>query len=169
MSILVKHKEKRMKYEIEYIEKPKRLYFDILEAKAVSCIPQVTLRPPFLTGAGCLVAVLDSGIDYQNPVFRNADGSSRILFLWDQTVEPNDERGFNPPEGFALGVEFTKEQIDRALLAETRQEALALVPSQDFSGHGTGVAAVAASSNPDRLLQGVAPGSNLLVVKLIYL
>ena len=63
--------------EIEYIEKPKRLFFEITEAKNVSCIPQVTLRPPYLTGTGCLIAVLDSGIDYKNPVFRNADGSSR--------------------------------------------------------------------------------------------
>ena len=47
--------------EIEYIEKPKRLYFDIEEAKEASCIPQVTLRAPFLSGEGCVVAVLDSG------------------------------------------------------------------------------------------------------------
>lgn len=66
--------------EIEYVEKPKRLYFDIEDAKAVSCIPQVTVRPPFLSGEGCVIAVLDSGIEYQNPVFRNADESSRILF-----------------------------------------------------------------------------------------
>ena len=53
--------------EIEYVEKPKRLYFDIMEAKAVSCIPQVTVRSPYLSGEGCVIAVLDSGIDYQNP------------------------------------------------------------------------------------------------------
>lgn len=47
--------------EIEYIEKPKRLFFDIADAKSVSCILPVTVRPPYLSGAGCLVAVLDSG------------------------------------------------------------------------------------------------------------
>ncbi len=124
--------------EIEYIEKPKRLFFEITEEKNVSCIPQVTLRPPYLTGTGCLIAVLDSGIDYKNPVFRNADGSSRILFLWDQTLTPDAERGFFSPAGFAVGVEFTKEQIDRALAQEPEAEAFRQVPSIDSSGHGGG-------------------------------
>lgn len=150
--------------EIEYVEKPKRLYFDILEAKDASCVPQVTMRPPFLTGAGCVVAVLDSGIDYSNPVFRNMDGSSRILFLWDQTVEPDESRGFGPPEGFALGVEFTKAQIDEALRSESEEETLRLVPSRDTSGHGTAVAGIAAGNSPS--YTGMAPESDLIIVKL---
>ncbi len=153
--------------EIEYIEKPKRLFFEITEAKNVSCIPQVTLRPPYLTGTGCLIAVLDSGIDYKNPVFRNADGSSRILFLWDQTLTPDAERGFFSPAGFAVGVEFTKEQIDRALAQETEAEAFRQVPSIDSSGHGTAVAGIAAgASAADGAYTGVAPGSDLIIVKL---
>lgn len=150
--------------EIEYVEKPKRLYFDIMEAKEVSCIPPVTLRAPFLTGEGCIVAVLDSGIDYQNPVFRNRDGSSRILFLWDQTLDSDAGRGFYPPEGFALGVEFTKEQLDIALQADTREQAFNLVPSRDSSGHGTAVAGIAAGNSDD--YTGVAPASDLIIVKL---
>lgn len=150
--------------EIEYVEKPKRLYFDIMEAKEASCIPQVTLRAPFLSGEGCVIAVLDSGIDYQNPVFRNRDGSSRILFLWDQTLETDEARGFAPPEGFALGVEFTKEQIDVALQAETPEQTFRLVPSRDTSGHGTAVAGIAAGNSDN--YTGVAPASSLIIVKL---
>lgn len=169
--------------EIEYVEKPKRLYFDIEDAKAVSCIPQVTVRPPFLSGEGCVIAVLDSGIEYQNPVFRNADESSRILFLWDQTVEPDAERGFFSPEGFALGTEFTKAQIDAALRAENEAETFRLVPSRDTSGHGTAVAGIAAGNSSGgrkgagtggernvgigrESYTGVAPRSNLIIVKL---
>ena len=161
--------------EIEYVEKPKRLYFDIENAKAVSCIPQVTVRTPFLTGEGCLIAVLDSGIEYQNPVFRNVDGSSRILFLWDQTVLPDAERGFFSPKGFTLGTEFTKEQIDTALRAENEEETFRLVPSRDTSGHGTAVAGIAAGNNrgnvegirdESQTYVGVAPRSNLIIVKL---
>ena len=169
--------------EIEYVEKPKRLYFDIVEAKAVSCIPQVTVRSPYLSGEGCVIAVLDSGIEYQNPVFRNADGNSRILFLWDQTVEPDAERGFYSPDGFALGTEFTKEQIDAALQAESEAETFRLVPSRDTSGHGTAVAGIAAGDNRGirggigtegerntaedmATYTGVAPNSNLIIVKL---
>ena len=152
--------------EIEYVEKPKRLFFEILEAKAVSCITQVTVRPPNLTGSGCLVAVLDSGIAYDNPVFRNADGSSRILFLWDQTAAPNAELGFFPPEGFAQGVEFSKEQLDAALATGNEQEAYELVPSRDASGHGTAVAGIAAGNDREAGYVGVAPESELLIVKL---
>ena len=151
--------------EVEYMEKPKSLIYGLYEAKAESCILPVSVPIGDLSGKGVLLAVIDSGIDYFLEDFRNEKGS-RILFLWDQSLSTGEQDEWRAPEGFYQGVEFTKEQIDRALLAETRQEALALVPSQDFSGHGTGVAAVAASSNPDRLLQGVAPGSNLLVVKL---
>lgn len=120
-----------------------------------------------LSGQGVLVAVLDSGIDYYLSDFRNPDGSSRIAFLWDQTLSPEGSNG--PPEGFSIGVEFSKEQIDRALESGSRESAFALVPSLDRSGHGTSVAAIAAGSNPDPLLQGVAPGADLLAVKLANL
>ena len=52
--------------EVEYIEKPKRLYFSVLAGKQTSCIPEVTVRDPFLSGKGVLMAILDSGIDYQS-------------------------------------------------------------------------------------------------------
>lgn len=108
------------------------------------------------------------GIDYRNADFRNADGSSRILYLWDQTVNPDSERGFYSPEGFAQGVEFTKAQIDAALAEETEQEAYRLVPSRDSSGHGTAVAGIAAGNGRTQngAYAGVAPESTLIIVKL---
>lgn len=155
-----------------------------------------------LSGSGVLVAVLDSGIDYYLPDFRNADGSSRIAYLWDQTLDAGElnaramqntavrtgENGqaalpvvgnaeelgaasmrYAPPEGFAIGVEFSKEQIDEALETGSRDSAFFLVPSLDRSGHGTSVAAIAAGSNSEPLLRGVAAGAELLVVKLANL
>lgn len=151
--------------EVEYLEKPKSLVYGLYEAKQNSCLAPVSVPAGDLSGRGVLVAVIDTGIDYFLEDFQNQKGS-RILYLWDQGQQLDSEKGWNPPAGFRTGVEYTKEQIDRALSAESRQEALAIVPQQDFSGHGTGVAAVAASSNPEVLLQGVAPGSDLLVVKL---
>lgn len=74
--------------EIEYVEMPKRYFYDIEMPTDNSCIAQVTLRDPNLSGAGILVAVLDSGIDYKLPEFRKPDGSTRIRFLWDQTLQP---------------------------------------------------------------------------------
>ena len=39
-----------------------------------------------LKGKGVLIGFLDSGIDYENAVFRNIDGTTRIAAIWDQTV-----------------------------------------------------------------------------------
>lgn len=154
--------------EIEYIEKPKRLFFSILEAKRASCIPPVTIREPFLNGRGTIVAVIDSGIDYTHADFRDENGKTRILNLWDQTIEQDAEKGWIAPEGYVTGVEFGREQIDAALSQPTREERLAVVPSFDSTGHGTAVAGIAAGSGiaSQAVNEGVAPQSELLVVKL---
>lgn len=152
---------------IEYVEKPKRFFFSVAENKSVSCVLPVTVREPFLSGQGVAIAVIDSGIDYTNPGFRNADGSSRILALWDQTLLPDEAAGFMPPEGFSMGVEFTQEMLDEALRAGSPQETYRLVPSRDVSGHGTAVAGIAAGNGgTNGYYAGIAPKSSLLVVKL---
>lgn len=151
--------------EVEYMEKPKSLVYNLYEAKTKSCITPISVPNGELSGKGVWIAVIDSGIDYYLEDFRNEEGT-RIRFLWDQGLKADRENGFRQPEGFRIGVEFTKEQIDGALETGNRQQALALVPSQDLSGHGTAVAAVAASSNEDILLRGAAPASELLIVKL---
>lgn len=159
--------------QIEYVEKPKRLFFSMADGKEVSCVLPVTKRQPFLSGKGILLAVIDSGIDYTNRNFRNADGSTRILSLWDQTVSPDAEKGFLPPEGFQTGTEFTREQINAALREADPLRQYELVPSRDSSGHGTAVAGIAAGAaanvtdgTADNGYEGVAPESELLIVKL---
>jgi len=159
--------------QIEYVEKPKRLFFSMADGKEVSCVLPVTKRQPFLSGKGILLAVIDSGIDYTNRNFRNADGSTRILALWDQTVSPDAEKEFFPPEGFQTGTEFTREQINAALREADPLRQYELVPSRDSSGHGTAVAGIAAgaavnatSGTADNNYEGVAPESELLIVKL---
>lgn len=149
--------------QIEYIEKPKRLFFQVANGRRVSCVPPVQ-NPPFsLFGSGILIAVIDSGIDYANPDFRNEDGTTRIVSLWDQTVAGK------PPDGYLLGTEFTNEQINEALKQPAKQGQMRLVPSIDTSGHGTAVAGIAAGNgrgSAGRVYRGVAPQSELLVVKL---
>lgn len=153
--------------EVEYVEMPKRLFFSLQQGKEVSCIPPVTARPPYLSGKGTLVAVIDSGIDYARMDFRNRDGGSRILFLWDQTLAPAEGSGQKPPEGFRTGVEFNQAQINEALAAEG-EERFRKVPSVDATGHGTAVAAIAAGNGfgSDGRYEGVAPESELIIVKL---
>ena len=87
--------------QIEFVEKPKRLFFAVENEKRDSCIPPVQRQPLNLTGRGVLMGVIDSGIDYANPVFRNADGTTRIRNLWDQSLSEN------PPEGYLIGTEYT--------------------------------------------------------------
>ena len=92
--------------QVEFIEKPKRLYFETFEGREASCILPVQTGSNGLTGKGILVGVVDSGVDFFHPDFRNEDGSSRILRLWDQSVNGN------PPNGYTKGTEYTKEEIE---------------------------------------------------------
>ena len=147
--------------QIEFIEKPKRLYFETFQAREASCILPVQAGSNGLTGKGILVGVVDSGVNFFHPDFRNEDGSSRILYLWDQSIPGN------PPEGYTKGTEYTKEEIDEALvLGET--EGRRLVPSRDVSGHGTAVLGIAAGNGTvsEGVNRGVAYESDLLVVKM---
>ncbi len=169
--------------EVEFIEKPKSLYFQIENGRRVSCIDEVQAAPFFpsigqeglednqqkkqsfpLLGKDVLIGIVDSGIDYENPDFRNADGTTRILALWDQTLQNG-----KPPQGYHIGTEFTSEQINEALRMEVREERYRIVPSRDASGHGTAVAGIAAGNgrgSKNGKYRGAAPEAGLLIVKM---
>lgn len=115
-----------------------------------------TLR---LKGDGVIIGLIDTGIDYENPIFRNLDGSSRILGIWDQSIQDG-----TPPQNFLYGTEYTKEMIDQALRSENPKE---IVPTYDENGHGTFLASVAAGgADVENQFLGAAPESLLAVVKL---
>ncbi len=153
--------------EIEYVEKPKRFYYGQTFPAGTSCFPPVTMRTPFLNGGGVLLAVLDSGITWDLEVFRKADGSTRIRYLWDQTVseEMGDVRYGKMPDGFSIGTEYTAEEINAALQMPALDR-YRWIPSRDLSGHGTAVAGIAAGRSADGLYTGAAPEAELIVVKL---
>lgn len=153
--------------EIEYVEKPKRFYYGQTFPAGTSCFPPVTMRTPFLNGRGVLLAVLDSGITWDLEVFRKADGSTRIRYLWDQTVseETASMRYGKMPDGFSLGTEYTAEEINAALQMHA-WDRYRRIPSRDLSGHGTAVAGIAAGKSADGLYTGAAPEAELIVVKL---
>ncbi|MDD3362762.1 MAG: S8 family serine peptidase [Hespellia sp.] len=150
--------------QIEYVEKPKRLFFEVENGRRTSCILPLQRSPLSLFGEGVLVGILDSGIDYANKAFRNPDGTSRILALWDQTAITE-----HTSEEYQTGRVYTKEEIDAALAAESQQERMRLVPSQDISGHGTAVAGIAAGNGAGSVgnrYAGIATKSPLLIVKM---
>ena len=173
--------------EIEYMEKPKLLFFAVNNGRRVSCIDQVqtvgTVQGVVssgrnLSGAGVIVAVIDSGIDYSHPDFRNADGTTRILNLWDQTipsgsvadplsVEKENQAFLEAPAGYFTGTEFSQAVINCALEQTTERERYEICPSRDISGHGTHVTGIAAGNGAasQGRYRGVAYESPLLVVK----
>lgn len=126
----------------------------------VSGILQVQRAPLSLDGSGVIIAVIDTGIDYTQEIFKDAAGESRILSIWDQ-----EDEGGMPPEGFLFGSEYTRAQINEALRSETPYE---IVPTRDTLRHGTGMAGVAAGSRIDggNAYVGAAPGADIVVVKL---
>lgn len=152
--------------EVNYVEKPKRLFFQVANGRRVSCIQAVQSTRLSLYGQGVLIAVIDSGIDYANPDFQNADGTTRIRALWDQSLIPRE--GERPPDGYAIGVEYTAEEINAALKQSTSVRRQEIVAMQDVSGHGTAVAGIVAGNGRQSggVYAGIAPESELIVVKM---
>ena len=135
-------------------------------------------RPPLsLTGEGVVLAFIDTGIRFADSVFRDESGQSRIIGLWDQTLQSG-----TPPEGLQYGSYYTKADIDAALRSENPY---AEIPSYDTNGHGTAMAGAAAGSvvtsarvtggkvpledaagNFYSSYRGAAPRADIVVVKL---
>lgn len=125
-----------------------------------SGIRQLQGPPLNLKGQGVVVAIIDTGIDYRNEAFLDSNGASRILAIWDQTMQEGE-----PPEGLYFGTEYTREDINRALASENPLE---IVPTTDPLRHGTVMAGIAAGSavgGGSRYL-GAAPEADIVVVKL---
>ncbi|MCM1569746.1 MAG: S8 family peptidase [Roseburia sp.] len=125
-----------------------------------SGITRAQSPPLSLTGRGTIICVIDTGIDYTNPAFMDQNGDSRILAIWDQTIQTG-----TPPAGFEYGTEYTREDINRALRSD---EPYSFVPSRDEIGHGSALAGVAAGSriNSGYDYLGAAPEADIVVVKL---
>ncbi|MBP1753808.1 MAG: hypothetical protein H6Q59_206 [Firmicutes bacterium] len=128
-----------------------------LEASDVIRIRNV---PNFnLIGEGVLIGIIDTGIDYTNPIFKNADNTTRIVSIWDQSIQNGP-----PPEGRHYGTEYSREQINEALKST---DPFSIVPSRDQVGHGTMVAGIAGGNeNKENDFVGVSPGVEFVVVKL---
>jgi minor extracellular serine protease Vpr len=147
-----------------------------LEAPSV-CRPQIDVSVPMIgadklwkwngsggyKGAGVIIGIVDSGIDWAHPDFISPDGTSRILFLWDMT----DTRGPHPG-GYSYGTLYTRDQLSNELDGSPA----GVVKEKDVSGHGTHVAGIAAGNGrgtgngkPSGTYKGVAPEADLIVVK----
>ena len=156
-----------------YTAIPKVFWLMDSTALDVSGILSLHNHPTFsLRGAGTLVGIVDTGIDYTNPLFMDVYGNTRICSIWDQTQERTE--GYLQMEHsveeeallnrFSYGMFYSREQIDDALGRENPES---VVPESDEIGHGTFFASVAAGSKDEENdFIGAAPECELVVVKL---
>lgn len=125
-----------------------------------SGIETIQNNPDFgLFGQGIIIGIIDTGIDYQHSSFINNDKTTRILSIWDQTIQKG-----SPPAGFTFGTEYNKNMINYALISGNPSS---VVPSTDSNGHGTAIASIVAGNpSSDHHFSGIVPKAELLVVKL---
>ena len=123
----------------------------------VAGIIQVQQQPYLnLSGRDVIIGFVDTGIDYTQKVFQYEDGTSKISYIYDQSIPGT------PPSGFPMGTEYTNEQINSALASDNPFE---IVPHRDVAGHGTFLASVAAGRAYEDFI-GAAPDSEIIMVKL---
>jgi subtilisin family serine protease len=115
-----------------------------------------------LTGKNTIAAIIDTGIDYLNPQFQNEDGTTRIIAIWDQTIESNIN---NDPVAF-FGTVYNRDEINRAIQASNQGgNPYDIVPSRDTLGHGTNMAGLIGARGLNDVIGG-APECEFLIVKL---
>ena len=118
------------------------------------------------------MAVLDWGFDFAHPNFRNADGSTRILGLWDQSAgAAGGAGGAGGVEPYGYGRSFARDAIDAALATRDPYATLSYHPASGDSdrngAHGTHVCDIAAGNGRARgAPSGIAPGADLVLVHL---
>lgn len=114
-----------------------------------------------LTGYGTVIGILDTGIDYLNNDFIKEDGTTKIIRIWDQSIESNKE------ESVYFGSEYTGEDINKAIKANKEgQDPYSIVPSKDINGHGTAMAGLIASRGNGKNVMGIANNAEIVMVKL---
>ena len=172
--------------QVLYVELSRPIYENALTGIASSCLPDYNIitgrnvNETTLTGKGTVIAILDSGVDYTHPDFRNTDGSTRILAYWDQSL-PFIHNHFSINNPYNLGIIFSEEDLNQLLTGANNfsffdsstptalgTAAEPLSPSKDISGHGTHIAGICAGNGrvSNGKNQGVAPESSLIVIKL---
>ena len=107
-------------------------------------------------GTGVIVGIIDSGIDFSHPDFKDSNGNTRIQFIWDQ----NQNSGSTVPQPYNYGIEWTAAQINASLCTHSDMAQY---------GHGTHVSGTAAGNGlANGFHEGGAPKSDIVVVALNF-
>ncbi|MCA6090618.1 S8 family peptidase [Streptomyces sp. SCA3-4] len=152
---------------VDYVEASRPTLPELDASLPEARVDTVHAGPPPFRGAGVIVGVIDSGVDWRHGCFRDPTGKTRILRIWDQNLTP--QVGESSPASFGFGVEYQRSEVDSALLSPNP---LSVVRHMDDEvGHGTHVAGIAAgdgssagNGEPAFTFVGVAPEAELVVV-----
>lgn len=144
---------------------------DVTSMDAAGITPAGELPVLNNQGAGVIVGFVDTGINYMDPLFRNVDGSTRIIGIWDQTNNSDNSNNIEnetakPFSAFSAlyGTQYTAEEINLALNSDNPAS---IVPTRDENGHGTFLASIAAGNRDERAgFSGAAPRASIAMVKL---
>lgn len=144
---------------ITYFEFDSVYVLEDVSAISTASIPQVQSGGYLnLNGEGTIVAILDTGIDYLNEAFINEDGSTRIEYIFDKSIE-NEEGSY--------GVVYSKDDINKAIGAKGQgKNPYEIVKSKDENGHGTSMAAIVGGRLEDKNIESVADKCSYIIVKL---
>ncbi|MBL0103434.1 MAG: hypothetical protein IPP51_06535 [Bacteroidetes bacterium] len=66
--------------------------------------------PQSYNGEGVVMGIIDEGIDFTHPDFRDEFGNTRIKYLWDQAIVNTDPN--TQPQPYGYGKEYVGSQID---------------------------------------------------------
>lgn len=151
--------EKKWIQKAELIPPTKKLFNDtMLVRNRIKPVKQWLpgLLPQAYDGMGVIIGIIDSGVDFNHPDFKDANGNTRIQYLWDQKAWA----GTNVPQPFNYGLEWNATEINNGFCTQN--------DNANF-GHGTHVAGIAAGNGlANGLHQGCAPKSDLIVVALDF-
>lgn len=149
--------------EIVYIQRPALYTLSAISPLGAANIYRFHENPYLqLTGQGILVGIVDTGIDYLNTEFMYENDMTKIVNIWDQTLQDGRK-----PEGFQYGTEYTREEINSAIEAKKNgKDPYAIVKSRDNIGHGTEMAGIVGARGKNRDIIGAAPDCELVIVKL---
>jgi len=151
----------------EIINVEKSFIYTLLPFKVEEDLPDLTVinkENTSLNGEGVIVGIVGTGIDYLNPRFLNERGETRILSIWDQSLDTGPK-----PATFFYGTEINREDINDAIkIKAIGQNPYGLVNHKDDVGHGTAVAGIIGGRNLGGrdLFKSVAPNCEFAIVKL---
>ena len=151
-------------FKIIYIIPPQLYTLQEISAIDAAQVSTVGINTPLnLSGEGVIVGIIDTGIDYLNDEFRDENGKSRIISIWDQTIQSNESE----LKGVPFGSLYTNEEINKAIEAyELGENPYNIVPSKDLNGHGTGMAGIVGATGKNKEIKGIAPKCEFVIIKL---